>query len=222
MVALRQAQVSEIDWQNNIERTRKELTANTRNNNLRLFIACLLPEEALSALASAQQQFLKAGAPKLRWVRPEGIHLTLKFLGEVPQERVQAIDRRLGEAVVGVRPFDLALDQLGTFGGRNGPRVLWAGIRGDLDRVGELQQRIEAAMAALDFSREDRAFRPHLTLARASNDLMAVQQRHLEGLTRTVELPEVAIPVSQVSLMRSILDRSGAIYHELASFPLHS
>jgi 2'-5' RNA ligase len=75
-------------------------------------------------------------------------------------------------------------------------------------------------MTEAGFQHEDRAFLPHLTLARASNDLMTVQQRHLEGLVRRVELPEAAIPVSQVSLMRSILDSSGAIYHELANFPL--
>lgn len=189
-------------------------------SELRLFVACLLPEDALAALAEGQQEFLRAGAPKLRWVRPEGIHLTLKFLGEVPSDRLPAIEAKLSQASAGVQPFDLALDRLGTFGGRKGPRVLWAGITGDLDPLIALQHRVDSSLAELDFEPEDRTFHPHLTLARASNDLMIVQQRHLEGLVRKIDLPNIKIPVTKVSLLRSILGHGGAVYTELAAFPL--
>jgi 2'-5' RNA ligase len=198
------------------------MPANERQKNLRLFIACLLPQEALSALAEAREQFLKEGAPKLRWIRPEGIHLTLKFLGEVPEARIPDIEAKRLEAMEGLPAFSLSLDGMGTFGGRKGPRVLWAGLAGDLDKLIEVQRRVDEAMAALDFPREDRPFRPHLTLARASNDLMAVQQRHLEGLARKVTLPQVQIPVLSVNLMHSTLHPNGAIYTELGSLPLQA
>jgi len=105
---------------------------------LRLFVACELPAEMRAALASLQEALRKKGAPRLRWVRPEGIHLTLKFLGAVPQEKVAAIREALVPTVQGIPPLALSLAEVGTFGGRRGARVLWVGTQGDLEPQGLL------------------------------------------------------------------------------------
>jgi len=131
---------------------------------LRLFVACELPAEMKAALASLQEALRKKGAPRLRWVRPEGVHLTLKFLGAVPQEKVAAIREALSPTVQGIPPLALSLAEVGTFGDRRGARVVWVGMQGDLEPLARLQQRVEKALEPLGFPPERRAFSPHLPL----------------------------------------------------------
>lgn len=193
----------------------------SREANIRLFVAWELPAAMGEALAQVQAQLRQAGAPPLRWVRPQSIHLTLKFLGQVPQGRVRAIADALQGAVAGVQPFSLTLAQLGTFGGRQRPRVVWVGLAGDIDRLRELQARVERALVDLGFPREDRPFSPHLTLARVPDGLTGDQRRRLADLVEaTPALPPMPVTVHQISLMRSILGPGGAVYHQLAAVPL--
>ncbi|MFQ5879655.1 MAG: RNA 2',3'-cyclic phosphodiesterase [Dehalococcoidia bacterium] len=194
--------------------------AESREPALRLFVACPLPAAALEALAAAQRQLQQAGAPPLRWVRPQGIHLTLKFLGDVSQERTTAVADALAQAVVGLPPFTLALAGLGTFGDRRGPRVVWIDVAGEVERLAEAQRRVETAMATLGFPSEGRPFSPHLTLARVPEGLPPPQRHLLAQLVRQVEPPAAAAAISRVCLIRSILERGGAIYQELATFSL--
>ena len=118
-------------------------------SELRLFVACELPPEMKAALTALQDALRRQGAPPVRWVRPEGIHLTLKFLGAVPAQRVSDICAALAPTVEGIRPLGLSLGSLGAFGGRRGARVVWVGVEGDIERVSELQRRVEAALARL-------------------------------------------------------------------------
>ncbi len=187
---------------------------------LRLFVAVELDEEALRALASLQDALRRRGLDALRWVRPEGVHLTLKFLGETPPERVPAIEAALNEAVSGVPAHALRLDGLGTFGSRRSPRVLWVGLDGDLQELRRLQQRVEAALAKAGFPKEARAFSPHLTLARVRPETAAVLSEPIARALEAAPQPEASIAVREVSLMRSILGPGGAVYHRLAAFPL--
>lgn len=190
--------------------------------DLRLFVACELPAEMKAGLAALQETLRSAfGGPPLRWVRPEGIHLTLKFLGAVPAQRVTDICTALAPTVEGIRPLELSLGNLGTFGGRRGARVVWVGVEGDVERVAELQRRVEAALARLGFPAEDRPFSPHLTLARVPDHVGAPERERLWDLTRTLAAPEAApATIREVSLMRSILGPGGAVYERLAAFPL--
>jgi 2'-5' RNA ligase len=190
-------------------------------SELRLFVACELPPEMRAALAALQDMLRHRGAPPVRWVRPEGIHLTLKFLGSVPAERVADICAALAPTVEGIHPFALSLGDLGTFGGRRGARVLWVAVEGDVTRVAELQRRVEAALAPLGFATEDRAFSPHLTLARVPDTAGADERQRLWDLAKAASAPEAApVTIREMSLMRSILGPGGAVYERLAAFPL--
>ena len=187
---------------------------------LRLFVACELPPEMKAALASLQEALRKKGAPRVRWVRPEGIHLTLKFLGAVPQENVAAIRDALAPTVQGIPPLALSLAEVGTFGDRRGPRVLWVGMQGDLEPLGRLQRRVDKALEPLGFPPERRAFSPHLTLARVPDRMGRDERQPLRELAKATPVPSApAVTIRELSLMRSILGPGGAVYERLAAFP---
>jgi len=188
-------------------------------NFVRLFVAIELPAEVREALDRLQHELQRRGLEKLRWVRPEGIHLTLKFLGETPAERVPAISEALAEAVGSVAAHELRLGGLGTFGGSR-PRVLWLDLGGDVEAVRALQERVEAAMAGLGFEREGRAWSAHLTLARVRPETAREAASVIAAAFRGVDAPSGVIAVREVALMRSALAHGGAVYERIAAFPL--
>jgi 2'-5' RNA ligase len=182
-------------------------------------------------------------------VRPEGIHVTLKFLGAVAEERVPAINTALRLGVRDAAPFAIQPSGFGSFhGGRHTPyefrgrreiyhynlRALWMGVEGDVEALSSLAGRVEAALNPLGFPTEKRAFQAHLTLARmqdrAERDERIAAYEALEPYlslsTRSGRFdPDLVpafppIPVRRVSLMRSTLQRGGAVYDALQTFPL--
>ena len=185
---------------------------------LRLFVACELPDEVRGALGRVQDDLRRLGADRLRWVRPEGIHITMKFLGAVEAERVGEIE---GALTAAVQPFEhrLGFEKLGNFGG-NRARVLWIGLDGDVKGLTELAGRIDAALEPLGFPRERRPFAAHVTLARVPDEVPASVRRTLpDVLARYQPLPLPPLVLSEVALMRSILGPGGSRYERLASFP---
>ena len=131
---------------------------------VRCFAALPIPAASREILAKALQSFLDLGWP-VRWVRPEGVHVTLKFFGEVPRERADAIAESLEFAVAGIGPLALSLTGFGAFPGPDRVRVLWAGV--DAPAALELlQDRIETRAEELGFAGEGIIFRPHVTLGR--------------------------------------------------------
>jgi 2'-5' RNA ligase len=190
-----------------------------RGENLRLFVACELPAETRRALEEVQETL--RGDPiarVLRWVSPEGIHLTLKFLGSVPADNIGSITDALAAAI---EPLELHVRpaRLGTFGGAR-TRVVWVGLGGDVDGLAALAGRVEGALEPLGFARERRPFTGHLTLARVRERVSVAEQREvaaLIGRTGIPDLPPVAL--SEVSLIRSILGSGGSEYVRLATFP---
>jgi 2'-5' RNA ligase len=188
-------------------------------NQLRLFVAVELSDEVREALGWLQAELRSRGLEKLRWVRPEGIHLTLKFLGETSAEKVPLIEEALIKAVEAAPAHELALGAIGTFGGKS-PRVLWIDLRGDLEMTLGLQERVDSALAEIGFPRERRKFAPHLTLARVRPDIAHEMAGPLAHAIRAAEPPAAAVAVREVSLMRSILGRGGAVYERLAAFSL--
>jgi 2'-5' RNA ligase len=185
----------------------------------RLFVAVELPASVREALALLQSQLRRRGLDSLRWARPEGIHLTLKFLGETPAGRVPAIAEALGRATAGVRPHELRLGSLGAFGGRS-PRVVWVDIQGRTDELLRLQRQTEEALAALGFAREKRAFSPHVTLARIRPEDARHAARALPEALAAASVPEASLTVEEMSLMMSKLGPGGAVYTRLEAFPL--
>jgi 2'-5' RNA ligase len=199
---------------------RGEAAAPGREERLRLFVAVVLPAAWHEALAAAQEELRRAGL-RLRYVRPEGIHLTLKFLGETPAARLRAISAALGAAAVGADACTIELSGAGTFGPRRRPRVVWYGLAGELDGLAALQQRVEERLGAVGFAREGREFRPHLTLARVPDDLPPAEAERVgPAVERLRTRPAQPFRVEAIVLMQSRLGPGGARYTVLETWPL--
>lgn len=183
---------------------------------LRLFIAIELPNDVLSALSQVQHTLQRDPAlARLRWVRQEGIHLTLKFLGETPSERRPAIEAAIARAVAGIAPFELHLGKLGRFGSRNSSRVLWIDVNGDTEALSRLQAAVEREVTALGFPADGRAFSAHLTLARIPPERAREVAEPLDQAIRSTAVPSAAMTAAEVSLIKSDLQRGGAVYTQL-------
>jgi len=186
----------------------------------RLFVAVELDGHVQEALSRLRHDLQRRGLRGLRWVRPEGIHLTLKFLGETPRDRLSSITEALSTSTAGVPRHGLTLGKLGTFGSRNAPRVLWLDLEGDLEFLLRLQEQVERALKPIGFPAEKRSFSPHLTLARVRpEDARAVASPLAEAVAAT-RTPKAKIEVRELSLMLSSLNPAGAVYTRLEAFPL--
>ncbi|MDP9235870.1 MAG: RNA 2',3'-cyclic phosphodiesterase [Chloroflexota bacterium] len=189
---------------------------------LRLFVAIDLPDDVKQALGAAIESLRTAlQSDALRWVRPDGIHLTLQFLGATSQARVPDIAFALEAAVRGVPAFGLAAGTLGSFGGRQRLRVIWLGLSGDEPAAAHLAARVHSALQPLGFAPDREPFRPHLTLASVRDDASREERQRLYDMLRRTS-PPVPPPfrVERISLMQSTLARGGAVYQTLARFSL--
>ena len=144
---------------------------------IRSFIAVELPEEAKKGLARLKKELERDEHKFVKWVGPGGIHLTLKFLGNIPSKRVTEITESIEEAAQWISPFHLEISGLGAFPSLRQARVFWVGIGGEVDKLSRLQQNIDSALAALGFTREERSFVPHLTLARIRQGASPLERR---------------------------------------------
>jgi len=202
----------------------------------RLFVAIELPEEWKSALGTLQEEMQAkiASEPELarvrvRWVKPEGIHLTLKFLGETPVARLESAVAALDSAVPEAPGIELSLSRVGAFSDRRAPRVIWAGIfekeggarsKAQPGRLLQLAERVETWLAAAGFPRERRSFAPHLTLARLPEDLDQSLRERVANLTGAFPTPAVPpLRVDSVSLIRSRLGGGAPRYERLGAWP---
>jgi len=168
--------------------------------------------ELWDALAPLRQRREKL---PVKWVRPENIHLSLKFLGDVDDGRTAELHTALQRAAGGgarneARPLMLQITGFGVFPDYHRPRVLWAGVTPD-PGLELLQHGVEQAFAPLGFPTEARAFRPHVTLARASRDAKPREFAGLEEVLSEIDFDET-VSVSQVDLMQSTLNPEGPVY----------
>jgi len=185
---------------------------------MRAFIAIELPPETKQGIAKVQEQLRETGATA-NWTRPEGIHLTLMFLGEVEESKTQEIMQTLAGATQGIGKLDLEVGGAGAFPNAKTPRVLWLGVTGDVEKLGSLQAAVENAMTGLGFEREERKFSPHLTLARIKFPKPRDNwQQKIESI-RNVKLG--GFEADRVSLMKSELKREGAVYTEVGKVELN-
>ena len=185
---------------------------------LRLFVACELPAEVLNALSQVQDDLQRAGAEQLRWVRPEGIHLTLKFLGEIEAALVDGVVASLSAAI---QPFAFRVrpDRLGGFGGRR-LRVVWVGLDGQTEELSDLAKTVERALEPLGFPPERRPFASHLTLARVRERASAAERERLSSLVGSYQLPPLPeFSLSRAALIQSMLGPGGATYRTISRFP---
>jgi 2'-5' RNA ligase len=184
---------------------------------IRCFVALNLPPELKGRLAELEAR-LKEARADVSWVKPENIHLTLKFLGGVEETRIPLIKRAIQEGLRGEGPLVLSLAGLGVFPNPRSPRVIWVGVEGDTERMEKLQKRLEQALEEVGFPREARSFSPHMTLGRMRSRQGTAGLMELVG--RLGEYRAGSIQAESIELMRSQLHPAGAIYTILESFPL--
>lgn len=187
---------------------------------IRAFVAIELPEPVRAVLARLQRSLKESKVASVKWVDPQGIHLTLKFLGNIDAAEVPELSGTLREAVEGIAPFYLELGEPGVFPHIRSPRVVWVGVRGETERLLALHNRVEQALVPHGFAPEKRAFSPHLTLGRVREGAQATELRRLGDSIAALKAETVSFNVDSVNLMRSQLTREGAIYSCLASFAL--
>ena len=187
----------------------------------RSFIAIELPDELKLELTRLETRLKLGKQPWVKWVDPYSVHLTLKFLGGIATDRVGEITRVMEEAVQGMSPFCLKVRELGVFPNLRRVQVVWVGMGGEVDKLGQLQQRLESNLVPLGFAPESRPFTPHLTLARL-RDKAPLDERSRFGQLIVGTRFEAAgtIKVDAVNLMRSQLTRGGAIYSLINSVRL--
>ena len=133
---------------------------------IRAFIAVELPPAVREAVEGVVRELRSGIGDGVRWVRPEGVHLTLKFLGDIDAGSVPAVSRAMAQCAASAAPFDLFLEGVGVFPNARRPRVIWIGLGGALEPLLALQHSIDRELEGLGFARERRPFTPHLTLGR--------------------------------------------------------
>lgn len=183
---------------------------------MRLFVALELPAGVKAVLADLQEQLRPAGA-EIGWTRPDNIHLTLKFLGEVDPAGLPALAAALDGAAAGAEPFELSLAAPGCFPNPRQPRVFWVGLGGEAPAAVRLQRAVDDACAALGHPREDRAFRPHLTLGRFRGPRNAGALLERAG---RIAMPSTPFAATELALFESELLPSGARYTTRHRAPL--
>lgn len=180
---------------------------------MRVFVALDVPEETGQALGSLIRKLEKA-ASGARWVRAEGIHITLKFIGEIDGQTVEQVKRQLAE-VRSAEPVNIAFRDFGFFPDDRHPRVFWVGLDASAN-LAELAADLEARLERLGIPREARPFRAHLTLARFRS--VDGLPRLREALDRVTSREFGATTASEFHLYRSTLKPSGAEYTRLESY----
>ena len=189
---------------------------------IRTFVAIELSAAIRSELTRVEEMLKeKIATPHLRWVDPANVHLTLKFLGNVPIDRIQEITAALKEACAGLSPFIIHVSGLGCFPNTNNPRVVWVGVQEETGRLKGLQERIEGRLATLGFKPEGQPFRPHLTLGRVKKEAHGGARRIVGGIVSATSVGHLGqMEVGEISLMKSVLLPSGAQYSRLETIPL--
>ena len=187
---------------------------------IRAFIAIELPVEVKQALSRLQVKLKTASAP-VKWVEPDNIHLTLKFLGDISTELTGRITAALQDASRGKRPFDIGVSGLGAFPNLKKARVVWVGLTGELAKLERLQQSIETGLEPLGFTPEGRPFTPHLPIARVRDYARPDDRLALGELISSISLErEYKIGVKAIHLIKSQLTREGPIYTKISAVTL--
>ena len=186
---------------------------------MRAFVA-IFPAPHVLASLSAVRNARSCTPPELRWVSEPQIHLTLQFLGNISDDQAHELSQKFPALSAEIPSFELRAVGVGCFPNLNRPRILWAGIEGSLDRLRDLQHRVESIAATAGVAPEARSFHPHLTLARLAdlNFRQAASVRNHVEFCRFMDFGRWK--VEAFCLMRSVLSGAGSRYDRVASFAL--
>ena len=188
------------------------------DNTIRTFLAIEIPREILDQFERMPYRLGRSMTGVIRWAKPESIHLTLKFFGNITERDIRSIRDALEPKARALGPVDLSIGTLGVFPNLNRPRVLWAGVTKGMQELAALQAQVETALEAAGFAREERPFRPHLTIGRMKGE------RRIDGLDKAVEehkdFAAGSFTAKEMVLFRSDLKPAGPVYTPLARFKL--
>jgi len=175
----------------------------------RTFIAIEINDHVRRELTSLQDKLREANAD-VKWTAPENIHITIKFLGDTPAEKLPEINAVLDQTARAFRSFDIEIGELGAFPNAHAPHIIWAGTTRQADQIAAIAAMIEAGLEPLGFKKEDRIFTAHLTIGRARSP--HGKARLSKALTETTLPPGLTQKVSRLTLFQSQLTSSGPTY----------
>lgn len=184
---------------------------------IRTFVAIDLPESIKQDLEKLQS-LMMTETRGIRWVKPENIHLTLKFFGNVEIGRILQIERAIEKIVRNYKPFQLTPKGCGAFPSIKNIRVIWAGLEGDLNILLDLQRNLELEFESIGFPREERAFSPHLTLGRAKN--ITRDEKIGKSIVKAAGFQSSPFWVSEIVIFKSTLTPSGSVYNRISAIRL--
>jgi 2'-5' RNA ligase len=176
-------------------------------STIRAFIAIPLPAEVQVLLGEICRTWSEQIPERsVRWVKSHLMHITLRFLGDTGVSSLPTLAKLLDGVTIHHKTFALCLDRPGCFPNENRPRVIWVGLGGQLDAARALKQNIDEALVPLGWEREKRSFQPHLTVGRVKDS------GSVRGLRWEADIEPLAIPVNEVHLIESELQRTGPVY----------
>jgi len=192
------------------------------SESIRTFIAIELDDTHHRALSDLQRRFKRECAERaVRWVTPENVHLTLKFLGEVDAGRMPALQHAVSDACAGIVPFTLAIAGAGAFPNTRHPNVIWVGVAGEIERAAVLAERIDERCVQLGFARDEHPFLPHLTLGRVKRDTSPADRRTIGEMIANAQVGTLGeLRTQRISVMKSELRSGSRLYTRLAEIPL--
>lgn len=190
-------------------------------NQLRAFIAIDLPQPIQEAIEKQTSRLRQAAGDGLvRWIPPQNIHLTLKFLGNIAASHMDFLKQLLHQTADSHQPFDVQIGGIGSFPNSKLPRVLWAGVHAPAD-LASLQKNIEAGAARLGYEKEARPFSPHLTLGRVRQGIDPRDLQKISAALNGIQIGNIgSARVDAVHLYKSELRPEGSLYTKLFSAPL--
>ena len=185
---------------------------------IRSFLAFELPPDIMGVISHASGD-MKNTPLNLRWVKPGNIHLTMVFMGNVPRENLKPIEQAAADVCRRYGPFKVFLDGTGVFGSRRNPRVLWARLNGDLERMSRFRDELQKDLEPFGIKQERRRFKPHLTFGRFRKGAKTGSDLD-ELLSRYQDLASPTCPLKELVLFKSDLKPAGAVYTRLNAWPL--
>ena len=187
------------------------------SDTIRTFIAFQLPGKIISSIRKVQDG-IKSYGFKIRWVHPENIHLTLKFLGDIDTVDIEKIGDAVIRTVKGHAPLSLTAKGIGVFPAIKRPRVIWAGITGQIDLLIGLQKILDETLEEIGFPKESRSFKGHLTLGRMKGKIDP--KRLVDAIKEFQGFESETFVADKIFLFKSELKPAGAVYTKLMSVSL--
>ena len=191
-------------------------------SQLRLFAAIEIAPQVRSKIARYLNSHV-TDLKRIKWVTPDQFHLTLKFLGDVPQTEIHHVIRAIQNACARSEPFDLVFEEIGAFPSAESPRTLWVGVSEGVEESTDLAEAIDGELAEIGYPRESRRFTPHLTIGRVKKSVPD-GGAGLDAFLLPAKGPSFfgVSSVTSVTLFSSELSRGGPKYEPLAEFDLRS